>query len=82
MVDAKCAYHATVEAPSGIKVFVQPTTIYFPRKYSTSTFNLTVEIDLGLYPTIYYTGNYGFLTWYEDKGTHVVRSPIVSAFAP
>ncbi|KAL3515286.1 hypothetical protein ACH5RR_022188 [Cinchona calisaya] len=81
VVDANCTYHATVEAPSGMKVFVQPATIYFPRKYSKSTFNLTVEINLGLNPTSDYIGNYGFLTWYEDKGTHVVRSPLVSAFA-
>lgn len=82
VIDANCTYHATVEASSGIKVSVQPATIYFPRKHSTSTFNLTVEINLGLYPTSDYIGNYGFLTWYEDKGTHVVRSPIVSAFSP
>lgn len=82
MADVNCTYHATVKAPSGMKVFVQPGTIYFPQKYSTSTFNLTVEINLGLNPMSDYIGNYGFLTWYEEKGTHVVRSPIVSALAP
>lgn len=82
VADTNCTYHASIEAPSGMKVLVQPATVYFSGKYSTATFNLTVDIDLGPSLESDYIGNYGYLSWYEEHGTRVVRSPIVSAFAP
>lgn len=82
VADTNCTYHASIEAPSGMKVLVQPATVYFSGKYSTATFNLTVDIDLGPSLESDYIGNYGYLGWYEEHGTRVVRSPIVSAFAP
>lgn len=82
VADTNCTYHALIDAPSGMKVLVQPATVYFTGKYSTATFNLTVDIDLGQSLNSDYIGNYGHLTWYEENGTRIVRSPIVSAFAP
>ncbi|KAM7482497.1 hypothetical protein LguiB_007080 [Lonicera macranthoides] len=81
VVNSSCTYHAVVNAPSGMNVVVQPETISFQNKYSTAEFNMTVEIDLGKSPQSDYFGNYGYLSWYEINGMHVVRSPIVSAFA-
>ncbi|WCJ17713.1 Subtilisin-like protease [Euphorbia peplus] len=84
VVDAVSVYNAIVEVPSGMKAVVQPSVLTFAGKYSKAEFNLTVEIDLeadGVIPQSDYFGNYGFLTWYEAKGWHEVRSPIVSAIA-
>ncbi|CAI9101925.1 OLC1v1000089C1 [Oldenlandia corymbosa var. corymbosa] len=79
VVDANCSYHAVLEAPKGMKASVQPSTIQFAGKLSKSTFELTVEIDMGAIPQSDSIVNYGYLTWYEDNGIHTVRSPIVSA---
>ncbi|WCJ17717.1 Subtilisin-like protease [Euphorbia peplus] len=84
VVDTVSVYNAIVEVPTGMKAVVQPSVISFSGKYSKAEFNLTVEIDLeadSVTPQSDSLGNYGFLTWYEAKGTHIVRSPIVSAIA-
>ncbi|WJZ83884.1 hypothetical protein VitviT2T_003528 [Vitis vinifera] len=76
-------YHASVKQPSGMKVSVQPSIVSFAGKYSKAEFNMTVEINLGdARPQSDYIGNFGYLTWWEANGTHVVSSPIVSAIAP
>ncbi|GFY89590.1 putative endonuclease or glycosyl hydrolase [Actinidia rufa] len=76
-------YHAVVKAPSGMKVVVEPSTIAFTGKYSKARFDVTVEVDIGdAGPTSDYIVNYGYLSWNEVNGTHVVRSPIVAAYAP
>ncbi|KAK3018571.1 hypothetical protein RJ639_004296 [Escallonia herrerae] len=82
VVDSSCAYRAMVKAPSTMKVVVEPETIYFTKKCSRAEFNMTVEIDLSHNPWNDYFGNSGYLSWYEVNGTHIVRSPIVSAYAP
>ncbi|XP_002518750.2 subtilisin-like protease SBT1.6 [Ricinus communis] len=84
VADTASVYSAVVETPPGMKAVVQPTTVVFTGKYSKAEFNLTVEINLeadNVTPESDYFGNYGFLWWYEVNGTHVVRSPIVSAIA-
>ncbi|XP_065871828.1 subtilisin-like protease SBT3 [Euphorbia lathyris] len=84
VVDTVSVYNAVVEVPTGMKAVVQPSVLTFPGKYSKAEFNLTVEINMeadGVIPESDYFGNYGFLTWYEAKLTHIVRSPIVSAIA-
>ncbi|RVW49786.1 Subtilisin-like protease SBT1.7 [Vitis vinifera] len=76
-------YHASVKQPSGMKVSVQPSIVSFAGKYSKAEFNMTVEINLGdARPQSDYIGNFGYLSWWEANGTHVVSSPIVSAIAP
>ncbi|WCJ17723.1 Subtilisin-like protease [Euphorbia peplus] len=84
VVDTVSVYKAIVEAPPGLKALVQPLVLSFSEKYAKAEFNLTVEINLeadSVTPQSDYFGNYGFLTWYEVNGTHIVRSPIVSAIA-
>ncbi|RVW49782.1 Subtilisin-like protease SBT1.5 [Vitis vinifera] len=76
-------YQASVKQPSGMKVTVLPSTVSFTGRYSKAEFNMTVEINLGdARPQSDYIGNFGYLTWWEANGTHVVSSPIVSAIAP
>ncbi|XP_074374889.1 subtilisin-like protease SBT1.7 [Apium graveolens] len=80
--DSSAYYRAVVHTPSrGMTVVVQPSTISFSGKYSTAEFNMTVTIDISLNPESDYIGNYGYLSWNEINGEHVVRSPIVSAIA-
>ncbi|WCJ17722.1 Subtilisin-like protease [Euphorbia peplus] len=84
VVDTVSVYNAIVEVPAGMKAVVQPPVLSFSGKYSKVEFNLTVDINLEadrMIPQNVYFGNYGFLTWYEVNGTHMVRSPIVSATA-
>ncbi|KAJ9705051.1 hypothetical protein PVL29_003209 [Vitis rotundifolia] len=81
--NTRSVYHASVKLPSGMKVSVQPSVVSFAGKYSKAEFNMTVEINLGdAGPQSDYIGNFGYLTWWEANGTHVVSSPIVSAIAP
>ncbi|KAF5186260.1 Subtilisin-like protease [Thalictrum thalictroides] len=82
VVDSQSVYRAAIWAPSGMKVVVEPMTLTFGSKYSKAGFTMEVEIDLSGYRAkTDYIGNYGYLSWYEVDGKHVVRSPIVSAFA-
>ncbi|KAF5192645.1 Subtilisin-like protease SBT1.6 [Thalictrum thalictroides] len=83
VADSQSIYRATIWAPSGMKVVVEPMTLTFGRKYSKAEFTMKVEIGLkGYRNESDYLGNYGYLSWYEVDGKHVVRSPVVSAFAP
>ncbi|PIA56499.1 hypothetical protein AQUCO_00700679v1 [Aquilegia coerulea] len=82
VADSPSVYRAAVGYPSGMKVVVEPATLTFGSKYSKAEFTMEVEIDLSGHGTdTDYIGNYGYLNWYEQNGKHVVRSPIVSAFA-
>ncbi|ONK77517.1 uncharacterized protein A4U43_C02F7400 [Asparagus officinalis] len=81
------SYQAVISAPKGMKVRAEPQVINFEEKDSKQEFWMKVEINLDVVDegkTIEgdYIGNYGFLSWIEIGGKHVVRSPIVSAFAP
>lgn len=83
VADVPSVYRAVVKAPTGMSVIVQPITISFTKKYDMAEFNLKVEVDLGgTHTESDYIGNYGYISWYEVNGKHVVRSPLVSAFAP
>ncbi|KAL3580507.1 hypothetical protein D5086_018342 [Populus alba] len=84
VADNSSVYRAVISAPQGMKALVQPTALTFSGKNSKAEFNMTVEIDLeaaSVTPQSDYFGNYGFLSWYEVNGRHVVRSPVVSAIA-
>ncbi|KAK3420582.1 hypothetical protein EUGRSUZ_G01432 [Eucalyptus grandis] len=83
VADGPASYRATVMTPSSMKATAKPSELCFTSKYDRAEFNLTVEISLeGSIPRSNYIGNYGYITWKEINGTHVVRSPIVSAYAP
>ncbi|KAF0893820.1 hypothetical protein E2562_029705 [Oryza meyeriana var. granulata] len=76
-------YALSVTAPAGMKVTVTPATLSFGGKGSKQGFSVTVQVSQVKRSRDgdNYVGNYGFLTWNEVGGQHVVRSPIVSAFA-
>ncbi|KAK9131578.1 hypothetical protein Sjap_012065 [Stephania japonica] len=60
----KSVYRAVIQAPSGMKVVVEPMTISFGSKYNKVNFSVIVEIDLGLFVVESdYIGNYGYLSW-------------------
>uniref|UniRef100_A0A0D9W511 Subtilisin-like protease n=1 Tax=Leersia perrieri TaxID=77586 RepID=A0A0D9W511_9ORYZ len=76
-------YAAAVMAPAGMKVTVTPATLSFAGKGSKQGFSVTVQVSQVKRSRDgdNYIGNFGFLSWNEVGGHHVVRSPIVSAFA-
>ncbi|XP_076924853.1 subtilisin-like protease SBT3 [Bidens hawaiensis] len=79
-----CSYRAEVYTPIiGMRVVVKPSMIFFEGRYSTSKFEVIVDVDINGSNPIEgrYFGNYGYLSWHEVNGSHVVRSPIVSAIA-
>ncbi|KAG8064516.1 hypothetical protein GUJ93_ZPchr0004g38987 [Zizania palustris] len=75
-------YAVSVTAPAGMKVTVTPTTLSFGSKGSKQEFSVTVVISQvkRSHDDFNFIGSYGFLSWNEVGGKHVVRSPIVSAF--
>ncbi|CAN0924625.1 Subtilisin-like protease SBT3 [Linum grandiflorum] len=77
VADGGSVYRGVLETPSGMKAVVEPSVISFEGRYSTAAFNLTVDVVL----ENGFGEDYGFLSWVEVNGTHVVRSPIVSAIA-
>lgn len=76
-------YQAAVRASKGMKVLVKPQTLNFNGLNSKQEFSVRVDIDLSksARKQSEYLGNYGYLSWYEIGGKHVVTSPIVSTFA-
>ncbi|XP_062225656.1 subtilisin-like protease SBT1.7 [Phragmites australis] len=76
-------YSVSVTAPAGMKVTVAPPALSFGSKGSKQAFTVTVQVSQVKRGSDddSYIGNYGFLSWNEVGGKHVVRSPIVSAFA-
>ncbi|KAL6885899.1 hypothetical protein ACP4OV_010160 [Aristida adscensionis] len=76
-------YSVSVTAPAGMKVTVTPPSLSFDGKGSKQSFTVTVQVSQVKRSSddYNYIGNYGFLSWNEVGGNHVVRSPIVSAFA-
>lgn len=83
VADTRSTYTAAVKAPVGMTVTLEPATLSFAGKFSKAEFSLTVNINLGnaFSPKSNFLGNFGYLTWYEVKRKHTVRSPIVAAFA-
>ncbi|XP_059654549.1 subtilisin-like protease SBT3 [Cornus florida] len=83
VVNSPSTYRAVVKAPSGMEVVVQPPVVSFAGKYSKSEFNITIEVTVGdASPQSDSIVNYGYLSWNDVNGTHLVRSPIVVAYAP
>lgn len=82
--DTPSKYRAVVNAPAGLKVAVTPPMLSFKGKGSKQEFSVGVDVSIkgkGRETTGNFLGNFGFLSWIEIGGKHVVRSPIVSAFA-
>lgn len=83
VADTRSAYTAKLKAPVGMTATVEPARLSFAGKFSKAEFSLTVNINLGnaFSPKSNFLGNFGYLTWHEVQGKHMVRSPIVTAFA-
>ncbi|KAF8020288.1 hypothetical protein BT93_G0866 [Corymbia citriodora subsp. variegata] len=83
VADGPSSYRATVTTPSSMKATATPSELRFSSKYDRAEFDLAVEISLEeSIPQSDDIVNYGYISWEEINGTHVVRSPIVSAYAP
>ncbi|RWR85484.1 subtilisin-like protein protease SBT1.7 [Cinnamomum micranthum f. kanehirae] len=84
--EGPAVYRAVVYAPTGMSVVVKPETLKFEGENSRQGFEMRVEIDMAKTDMVRiesdYIGNYGYLSWHEVGGKHVVRSPIVSAYGP
>ncbi|KAF6143965.1 hypothetical protein GIB67_017573 [Kingdonia uniflora] len=78
---AESVYRAVLWHSRSMKVVVEPMTLSFGGKNSKAEFTMTVESDMNDYKEREDDlVDYGYLSWYEVNGKHVVRSPIVSAF--
>ncbi|KAJ1696319.1 hypothetical protein LUZ63_004831 [Rhynchospora breviuscula] len=84
VVDLQSKYRAVVNSPAGLKVVVTPPVLSFNGKGSRQEFYVRIDVSIkgkGRGRTDGFLGNFGYLSWIEIGGKHVVRSPIVSAFA-
>ncbi|KAK9112750.1 hypothetical protein Scep_020269 [Stephania cephalantha] len=65
-----------------MKIYVNPSSLSFEGKNSKAGFSVNVDVDLrghGMQKS--YIGNYGYLSWHEINGKHIVRSPIFGRHA-
>ncbi|XVE70103.1 hypothetical protein DITRI_Ditri10aG0044600 [Diplodiscus trichospermus] len=67
-------YKATVTPIKGIKVTVEPDTLVFKEKNEKKNFKLSIEGPTQLDDAV----SFGYLTWEDSEGKHVVRSTIVA----
>lgn len=68
-------YKVQVDAPTGSVVTAYPTTLTFGKKYEKQSYTLTINYKANTTGAI----TFGSITWVEENGGHVVRSPIVVA---
>ncbi|KAL5821696.1 hypothetical protein ACOSQ3_023578 [Xanthoceras sorbifolium] len=67
-------YTAKLEGMEGLKVYVEPERLEFKNKYEKQRYKLSLEGPKWLEKVVVY----GSLTWVNDDGKYVVRSPIVA----
>lgn len=75
---AESVYRAEVVKPQNYTVTVSPTTLAFTKKNQKLSYVLKVKRPRGSKDAEY---RFGSLTWVEEGGKHVVRSPIVASAA-
>lgn len=68
---AASVYNATVTAPAGVEITVNPASLTFTRGSQTKSFTVVLKAK----PTEKYLPRSGWLVW--RSSSHVVRSPIV-----
>lgn len=73
--DDTASYRVQVTAPSGSSVSVVPATLVFGKRYEKQSYTLTIEYSSDKDGAI----TFGSISWVEDNGKHIVRSPIVVA---
>ncbi|KAE8666460.1 hypothetical protein F3Y22_tig00112498pilonHSYRG00165 [Hibiscus syriacus] len=67
-------YKATLTPIKGFKVTVEPDTLVFKELNEKKSFKLRIEVP----PKLDEEVSFGYLTWEDSQGKHVVRSPIVA----
>ncbi|XP_059294535.1 subtilisin-like protease SBT3 [Lycium ferocissimum] len=65
-------YTAKVEVPRNASISVSPQVLAFGKKYEKKSYTLTIRYR----GNEKFTANYGSVTWVEENGNHIVRSPI------
>lgn len=68
------SYNAELTGMDGLKVYVEPQRLVFKQKYEKQSYKLTLEGPKLLEKVVVY----GSLSWVDDNGEYVVRSPIVA----
>ena len=68
------AYTAKLTGMDGIKVLVEPQKLVFKQKYEKQSFKLRLEGPKLLKTDVIF----GTLSWMDDDGKYMVRSPIVA----
>ncbi|KAL9143812.1 hypothetical protein ABFS82_14G258500 [Erythranthe guttata] len=73
VADGAATYKVKLEKPANTRVRIQPKTLVFQKKYEKQSYSLNIRYrgDNNAFP------RHGSLTWVEETGKHVVRSPIV-----
>lgn len=66
-------YVAKITPMDGFKISVTPDTLSFRQKYERQSYKLTIEKEAVKDVVVF-----GYLSWVENGGKHVVRSPIVA----
>ncbi|KAF5747009.1 subtilisin-like protease SBT1.7 [Tripterygium wilfordii] len=72
--DDNAVYQAIVDAPTGMRIKIEPNTLKFTQKYQKQGFVVSVEIDKEAPKVVY-----GYLKWIDNRN-HVVSSPIVAVY--
>lgn len=70
-------YHANITAPKGSKVTVSPGKLVFLKKYEKQSYSLTISSKAITSKNGSMVSSFGWLSWIEEHGKYVVRSPIV-----
>lgn len=77
--EGSATYVAKVTEIKGFKVSVVPDKLVFRKKYETQRYKMVMEGPKVMEETV----AFGYLSWEDDEGKHVVRSPIVAtSFSP
>lgn len=73
--DEASTYSSKITPMDGFKISVAPTTLTFRQKYERQSYKLTIEERP---KAVKDSVVFGYLSWVENEGKHVVRSPIVA----
>lgn len=72
--EKQSSYSVNLTAVAGLKLKVEPQRLVFKKKYETLSYKLTLEGPKLLKEDVVH----GSLSWVDDGGKYVVRSPIVA----
>ncbi|KAG1327987.1 subtilisin-like protease SBT1.9 [Cocos nucifera] len=77
--DAAATYYSKVVAMKGFSISVVPDMLVFQEKYEKKSFTIIIKGHMGRKKDEVLHGS---LSWVDDKGKYVVRSPIVATTIP